>query len=143
MRKLLWVCVAFVVVCALCLLIRAVSVSIAQKQPVSVPESHLLQFIAKAQYTCKKHKTILAMYYASARDGSASITPTNSGAPVPRGSVVLTLSDGRTLTLPQAISASGARYANQSESFVFWNKGDTAFITEGTSTTTYADCATK
>lgn len=45
--------------------------------------------------------------------------------------VLLNLSDGRVMTLPQAISASGARYANEDESFVFWNKGDTAFIDEG------------
>jgi membrane-bound inhibitor of C-type lysozyme len=57
--------------------------------------------------------------------------------------VQLLLSDGRNMTVPQAVSASGARYANDDESFVFWNKGDTAFITEGTgadSTTTYANC---
>ena len=29
------------------------------------------------------------------------------------------------------MSGSGARYANKDESFVFWNKGNTAFITEG------------
>jgi membrane-bound inhibitor of C-type lysozyme len=57
-------------------------------------------------------------------------------------SVNLKLSDGRTISLPQAMSASGARYANADESFVFWNKGDTAFITEGEATT-FADCATK
>ncbi|MFA6253904.1 MAG: MliC family protein [Candidatus Paceibacterota bacterium] len=59
----------------------------------------------------------------------------------------LTLNDGRHLLLNQAVSASGARYANRDESFVFWNKGDTAFITEkdplaslGTSKTTFANC---
>ena len=31
----------------------------------------------------------------------------------------------------QVISGSGARYANADESFVFWNKGNTAFVTEG------------
>ena len=46
-------------------------------------------------------------------------------------SVELKLSDGRSLKIPQAMSGSGARYANTDESFVFWNKGDTAFITEG------------
>lgn len=45
--------------------------------------------------------------------------------------VALVLSDGRKLDVPQAISASGARYANTDESFVFWNKGDTAFVDEG------------
>ena len=54
--------------------------------------------------------------------------------------VDLGLSDGRAMTLPQAISASGARYANADESFVFWNKGDGAFIQEN-GTTTFSDCA--
>ena len=56
--------------------------------------------------------------------------------------VRLALSDGRELTVPRAISASGARYANSDESFVFWNKGNTAFITE-LGTTTYSDCITQ
>ena len=55
--------------------------------------------------------------------------------------VNLTLSDGRTWTLPIAMSASGARYANADETQVFWNKGDTAFIEEN-GQTTYNDCAT-
>ena len=38
--------------------------------------------------------------------------------------------DGRQLRLRQTISASGARYANEDESFVFWNKGNSAFIEE-------------
>lgn len=54
-------------------------------------------------------------------------------------SVNLALSDGRTMTVPRALSASGARYANADESFVFWNKGDTAFITEGAGET-YSNC---
>jgi membrane-bound inhibitor of C-type lysozyme len=44
--------------------------------------------------------------------------------------VELTLSDGRHLLLPQVLSASGARYANRDESFVFWNIGRTAFVEE-------------
>ncbi len=53
--------------------------------------------------------------------------------------VVLKLSDGRNVTLPQTISASGVRFANEDETFVFWNKGNTAFIEE-TGTTTYVNC---
>lgn len=53
--------------------------------------------------------------------------------------VKLTLSDGRSIVLPQVISASGARYANANESFVFWNKGKGAFITED-GTLTYGNC---
>ena len=62
-----------------------------------------------------------------------------------RNSVQLTLSDGRSLILPQAISASGASYANTDGSFVFWNKGlparagDTAFIQEN-GVLTYKGC---
>ena len=58
--------------------------------------------------------------------------------------VEIGLSDGRSMTIPQAISASGARYVNKDESFVFWNKGDTAFITEGNpNSPTYKDCVIK
>lgn len=59
----------------------------------------------------------------------------------PKSSVKLALSDGRRITLPQAMSGSGARYANADESFVFWNKGNTAFIEEK-GKTTYDGCAT-
>lgn len=51
----------------------------------------------------------------------------------------LILSDGRRLSLPRAISANGARYANTNESFVFWNVGNTAFIEEN-NTQTYSNC---
>ncbi|KND47700.1 MAG: hypothetical protein AB201_02060 [Parcubacteria bacterium C7867-006] len=58
--------------------------------------------------------------------------------------VDLELSDGRSMRVPRAISASGARYANTDETFVFWNKGDTAFITEGAnSAQTYKNCQLK
>jgi len=54
--------------------------------------------------------------------------------------VKLKLSDGRSLQVPHAISASGARYATPDESFVFWNKGDSAFIEEAVGMT-YENCA--
>ncbi len=53
--------------------------------------------------------------------------------------VTLTLSDKRAYTLPQTISASGARYADEGETIVFWNKGNTAFIQED-GTETFRDC---
>lgn len=56
--------------------------------------------------------------------------------------VRLTFSDGRKITLPQAMSADGARYANKAETIVFWNKGNTAFVQEN-GQTTYADCVAK
>jgi membrane-bound inhibitor of C-type lysozyme len=80
--------------------------------------------VATATFKCQGGKSIEATFYAS--------------------SVSLTLSDGRSLTVPQAMSGSGARYANKDETFVFWNKNDTAFVTEGDDgKDTYSGCATK
>ncbi len=77
--------------------------------------------IADVTYQCQKKMTIHAIFNSSP------------------DTVVLTLSDGRSMTLPHALSADGARYTNADESFVFWNKGNTAFITEG-GQITFADC---
>jgi membrane-bound inhibitor of C-type lysozyme len=80
-------------------------------------------FIADATFACADGKSIYAIFYAD--------------------SVDITLGDGRTMSLPQTMSGSGARYANSSETVVFWNKGNTAFITEGADDNmTYADCVT-
>ncbi len=73
-------------------------------------------------------------------DGSRSIKATFY--PQPNDSVDLVLSDGRAIKLPRAMSGSGARYANPDESFVFWNKGDTAFIDEN-GARTFDNCAVK
>ena len=79
--------------------------------------------IASATFKCKEGKSIDATFYTDKVD--------------------LKLSDGRTMDLPQVISGSGARYANKDESFVFWNKGDTAFVTEGKDEAmTFKDCVT-
>lgn len=67
--------------------------------------------IAEAVFKCDADKSIDATFYDEKVD--------------------LKLSDGRSMELPQVISGSGARYANADESFVFWNKGNTAFVTEG------------
>jgi membrane-bound inhibitor of C-type lysozyme len=79
--------------------------------------------VATAIFKCQGGKSIDMTFYAS--------------------SVDLKLSDGRSLKVPQAMSASGARYVNKDETFVFWNKGDTAFVTEGKDgKETYSGCAT-
>lgn len=70
-------------------------------------------------YECEEGKTILALYSD--------------------GQVELMLSDGRNLILHHAVSASGARYASEDESIVFWNKGTSAFIEEA-GATTFASC---
>jgi membrane-bound inhibitor of C-type lysozyme len=80
--------------------------------------------VATATFKCQGGKSIEATFYAN--------------------SVDLKLSDGRSLKVPQAMSASGARYANKDETFVFWTKGDTSFVTEGKDgKETYSGCATK
>ena len=92
--------------------------------------------VTSVQFLCQGGKTIAASFTS----GSAAAQPATSGQPpVPNGSVALTLSDGRTMTLPQTISADGIRYANADESFVFWSKGNGAFIQEG-NTNTYNNC---
>ena len=75
--------------------------------------------INSVTYSCEGGKTIQAKFY--------------------KDKVDLKLSDDRTLTLPQAISASGARYANDDESIVFWEKGATSFMTENDKET-FKDC---
>lgn len=78
------------------------------------------EVINSVTFNCSLNKNIKSVFY--------------------KDKVDLVLSDGRSMSLPQVISGSGARYANADESFVFWNKGDTAFVTEG-DTTTFEDCS--
>lgn len=56
-----------------------------------------------------------------------------------RDIVDITLSDGRQMTLTQAMSGSGIRYTNESGSIEFRGKGSDAYLQEG-ETITYADC---
>lgn len=99
---------------------------------INPPDSQTL--VDSVSYRCDEGKTIQAAYY------QGSTTPAEPGEPpVPNGSVVLELSDGRSLTASQTISASGIRYATADESFVFWSKGATAFVLEG-DRQVYANC---
>lgn len=93
------------------------------------------QPIADVTYVCDGGKTMHVLYY----QGTTTPPASPGMPPTPGGSVTVTLSDGRTMTLPQTISADGARYANADESFIFWSKGDGAFVMEGNATT-YANC---
>lgn len=71
--------------------------------------------ISTARFFCDQDKTIQATFY---EEEVELVLTDNFGAP-------------RTVTVPQIMSASGARYGNEDESFVFWNKGDTAIVQEG------------
>jgi len=91
--------------------------------------------IQTVRYSCEQGKSLVADYF----DGPARTAA--NGMPIPGGHVVLTLADGKRLTLPQTLSGSGIRYANADESFVFWSKGNTAFVEEGPQhTQTYLGC---
>jgi membrane-bound inhibitor of C-type lysozyme len=98
------------------MLIVATTLLLMARQAVAVADNPT----AIAKFACHGGKTISATFYSN--------------------SVALKLSDGRSLQVPQTMSGSGARYANADESFVFWNKGDTAFITEGGGKETYSGC---
>lgn len=76
--------------------------------------------IGDATYQCAGEKSMHAVFYDD--------------------KVTVMLSDGRTLNLGHTVSGSGARYASEDDATVFWNKGRTAFVTEGNATT-YADCS--
>ena len=83
--------------------------------------------LASVSYLCDGGQTIDASFY----DGTTTPAILAGQPPMPTGHVALTLDDGRTLELPQTISADGARYANSDESFVFWSKGQGALVTDG------------
>lgn len=94
--------------------------------------------ISTVRYQCQQNKTMVADFY----DGKSSAGP--DGRPIPGGRVLVQLSDGRKFSLPQTLSGSGIRYADSSESMVFWSKGDTAFVEEGPNkAVTYRDCVAK
>lgn len=87
-------------------------------------------------YLCNAGKTIQAVYHLG-----ASKPPASSGQPpTPGGSVDVTLSDGRNMTLAQTISADGARYATSDESFVFWSKGNGALVLENNQEKSFTGC---
>jgi membrane-bound inhibitor of C-type lysozyme len=94
------------------------------------------QHATTVNYACNADKTITAVYY----QGETTPAASSDQPPIPGGSVSLTLSDGRALTLAQTISADGVRYANADESFVFWSKGNGALVLENNVEKSYIGC---
>lgn len=86
--------------------------------------------VITANYSCNAGKTIGAVFNTDKKN------------------VALTLSDGRTMTLQQTISADGARYSDGDptiagdESFVFWSKGNAALVLEDNEEKSYIGCVT-
>jgi membrane-bound inhibitor of C-type lysozyme len=103
---------------------RIISIATATAMALTLTTFAEAQVVAEATFECSAGKSIRASFYSDKVD--------------------LVLSDGRTMSLPQTMSGSGARYANADETIVFWNKGDTAFITEGANgPETYSGCVAK
>lgn len=94
------------------------------------------QTIATVTYSCDAGKGIVATFYQGATKPAAG----PNQPPTPGGSALIKLSDGRTMTLNQTISADGGRYANADESFVFWGKGNTALVLENNQQKGYTGC---
>lgn len=82
--------------------------------------------LASVLYTCDANKAIYANYY----DGGTPPKVEPGQPPQPTGSANVTLSDGRSMTLSQTLSADGIRYANSDESVIFWSKGTGSFVME-------------
>jgi len=113
-----WLVLVIVVV-----LVGAIALYWTRDRKSVVPESQTTESVAQATFACTEGRSITAVFDRE------------------NDSVQLSLSDGRQIELSRELSASGARYATADESFVFWNKGDTAFITES-GEATYQDCVT-
>ncbi|HEY9480972.1 MAG TPA: MliC family protein [Candidatus Paceibacterota bacterium] len=79
--------------------------------------------ISSVAYACDASKTIGARYF--------------------KDHVDVKFDDGRAITLPQAISADGARYANADESLVFWSKGNSVMVLEDGAESTYKNCSVR
>ena len=103
--------------------------------------------LASVIYNCDNKKTFSASFFepkilaATSTDTGSMDTGQDPYIPAtPEGSVVLKLDDGRNFELDQTLSADGGRYANKGESFVFWDKGDSAMILEFDTEKNYRDC---
>lgn len=106
------------------IVLAVIAIYVYRNQPKKIETSTIVNTDKTAIYNCPKGKYIKATFHLPGDQ-----------------SVDIILSDGRSMSLPHTISGSGARYANADESFVFWNKGDTAF-TEEKGKTTYDNCVT-
>ncbi len=80
-------------------------------------------------FACASDKTIRATFHTD-KDPRVDLVLNNGDTDV-----------NWSFSLPQVISASGAKYANSDDSMIFWTRGDTAFI-QDRGNVTYTDCIT-
>lgn len=103
-----------------------ISQNLTWTQLVARHENELRDPVNETEYSCAEGKTFFARVEVNRTPGKAEVF----------------LKDGTKMLLDQTMSGSGVRYANSGESFIFWTKGDTAFIEEGP-VQSYSNCVTK
>jgi membrane-bound inhibitor of C-type lysozyme len=128
-RKSMWALITVFILAVIALLLLLAAGGTSSLPSTQTGAANPPQTI-EATYSCDAGRTIEATY-------QNATTATTTG-----NAVMLVLSDTRQMTLPQTISADGARYATADESFVFWSKGNGAFVQEN-GTTTYDNCLTQ
>ncbi|MBU6214708.1 MliC family protein [Patescibacteria group bacterium] len=116
---------------ALALILIVVLAAYGRKKALLPPQP-----IATIAFSCNSGKGIIAAFF----DGPTKPAASPGEPPTPGGTVALLLSDGRSMTLAQTISADGGRYANADESFIFWEKGNSALVLEGGKEADYTGC---
>lgn len=95
--------------------------------------------LSQVVYSCDGEKQIEASYYEKVKKPEQK----SGEPPVPVGRVNLKFNNGNVLDLKQTISASGVRYANSDESYVFWNKGNAITFLESNIELNYKNCIDK
>jgi membrane-bound inhibitor of C-type lysozyme len=113
------------------LLIAVVLVALVATKGSPAPEA-----TSTILYSCSGERTITAIYTADKETSK----PTPDEPQTPAGKVKLVLSDGRTYSLIQTVSADGVRYGNADESFVFWIKGNGALVLEDNEQKSFVGC---
>lgn len=104
--------------------------------PASAPSVTFNKLINSAIFACDENKSLTALFY----DGPSTPSESPDKPPTPGGSVRLTSNDGLSAMLKQTLSADGARYANEDESFVFWTKGNGAMVLQNNQEKDYTHC---
>lgn len=86
--------------------------------PVNTPEAPT----ATVAFSCTGGTNITAAFFA----GSSTPAVASGEMPKVTGHVELSVNGAATTSLPQTISADGARYAAANDAMVFWERGNTA-----------------
>ena len=80
-------------------------------------------------FACADNKSIIVTFHLP-EDKTVEVIPYESSDSSATGPLI---------SLSHVVSADGARYANDDESIVFWNKGNSAFLDEN-GVSTYTNC---